>query len=184
MAAGLSSRANGYKMTMEVGGKPVLVRVMEALQPFCDTIFVVGGYQIERLQELLKPFSFVTLIENKEYEQGMFSSVQAGVSKITAERFFLTPGDYPLLQASVCKTLLSRKESIVLPRYHGRGGHPILLRSEHKKGILKESIDSNLKRYLQRQNCHNIEIEDEGILLDVDTPTDFENVRRKIHAQD
>lgn len=117
LAAGFSKRAETFKMTLEFNGKTILENVIDNMIPFTDRIIVVGGYKIEKLIPIVKNYNKVELVFNERYEEGMFSSVKKGISKVNADRFFLTPGDYPLIDKSVYEKLLSCNEDIVIPVY-------------------------------------------------------------------
>lgn len=179
LAGGYSSRANAFKMELSLEGKPILQHVIDAFFPVCNRIIVVGGYQVERLYPLVESYKDkVMVVTNKEFEKGMFTSVKRGITEVTASRFFLTPGDYPLITTDILRKLLENEGEIVKPVYQGRGGHPILLPFSCIKEILAEPEDSNLKLYLNKKQITQIETEDESILLDVDTQLDYEKVIR------
>jgi molybdenum cofactor cytidylyltransferase len=178
LAGGFSSRANAFKMELKLEGKAVLQHVIDAFLPVCRNIIIVGGYQIERLFPLTSMYGDgVKIVFNEEYEKGMFTSVKRGIKEVTASQFFLTPGDYPLLTTEVCRQLLEYSGQIVKPRYQSRGGHPILLPYFCVNEILAEGEASNLKLYLDKKEIKIIEINDESILMDLDTREDFEKIK-------
>ncbi len=181
LAGGYSSRANAFKMELKLEGKPVIQYVIDAFLPICARIIVVGGYQIERLYPLVQKYSEkVTVVYNAEYPKGMFTSVKRGIKEVSGSRFFLTPGDYPLITTDICRRLLEHGEGIVKPKFQNKGGHPILMPSACIEEILAEKDDSNLKLYLDKKQVMQIETEDESILLDVDTPADYEKAKQLI----
>ncbi len=178
LAGGYSTRANAFKMELELEGRPVLQHVIDAFLPVCNHIIVVGGYQIEHLYPLVQKYGEnVTVVYNEDYPRGMFTSVKKGISEVTASQFFLTPGDFPLITTDICRLLLEQSGQIVKPKYKNKGGHPILLPKECIEEILAEKEDSNLKLYLDKKQVIQIEIEDESILLDIDTPMDYEKAK-------
>lgn len=181
LAAGYSSRANAFKMELEINKKSILQRCIEALYDDCSNIIVVSGYKHEKINELTKNYSRLRVIYNEEFNKGMFSSVKKGIQNVTASRFLLTPGDYPLISKDIIKKIIKQENEIVIPSFNKKGGHPILLSSHLIKEILNEPDDSNLKRYLNRKKCSYLDIEDEGILLDVDTMEDYHNVKKIIN---
>lgn len=183
LAAGYSSRANTFKMELKINKKSILQRCIEALYEDCDNIIVVSGYKHEKISELTKKYSKVRVIYNEEFDKGMFSSVKKGIQNITSSRFLLTPGDYPLISKDIIKKLLKQKNEIVIPSFNRKGGHPILLSGDLIKEILNEPDDSNLKVYLSRKQCSYINIDDEGILLDVDTIEDYHYVKNIINKK-
>lgn len=180
LAAGYSSRAKAFKMELEIDNKAILQRCIESLYEECNRIIIVSGYKNEKINKLAAGYSKVKVVFNEEFHKGMFSSVKRGIREVTKERFLLTPGDYPLINKEVVKKILNQKEDIVIPSFNKKGGHPILLNSKLIKEILEESDESNLKIYLSRKKCLYLNIDDSGILLDVDTIEDYERVKKVI----
>ncbi len=191
LAAGYSSRAGSFKMELCIEGKPVIQHVIDAFTPFCDCIYVVGGYQYEKLEALLSVYSNedpesnakhsygkVRLVLNEAFELGMFSSVQTGVHYVKGDRFFLTPGDYPLIQKDIIEEMLHCEEDYVIPSFDHHAGHPILLPASAKAEIEAMEKDSNLKVFLKKKKVTYVEVNDQGILYDLDTMSDYEKLRQ------
>lgn len=173
LAAGYSSRAKIFKLELEINKKAIIQRCIESLYDECNKIILVSGYKHEKIDELVKNYTKVKVIYNEDFHKGMFSSVKKGIQHVTAERFLLIPGDYPLVNKEVVKKILNEENEIVIPSFNKRGGHPILLSSKLIKEILNEKEDSNLKIYLRKKQCSYLNIDDEGILIDVDTIEDY-----------
>jgi len=179
LAAGLSSRAKAFKMALPVGDRPVIRRAVEAFLPWCDRVIVVTGYRPDLLAPALEGLGpAVETVVNAGYEAGMFSSVRVGVAQVRAPRFFLTPGDYAFLTPALCGRLLEEPGPAVQPSVEGRAGHPLLLDRACAASILAEPADSNLRAWLSRQAVRYAETGDRDILLDIDTPEDYERARR------
>ncbi|MCE5219884.1 MAG: nucleotidyltransferase family protein [Clostridium sp.] len=180
LAAGYSSRANTFKMELEIDKKAIIQRCIESLYDECNKIIVVSGYKHEKIEKLVQSYSKVQIIYNEEFHKGMFSSIKKGIQNVTAGRFLLTPGDYPLISKVVVKKILKEENEIVIPSFNKKGGHPILLSSNFINEILREPEDSNLKIYLSKKQCSYLNINDEGILLDVDTIKDYNYIKSMI----
>lgn len=103
IAAGFSSRAGGWKMAFNIGGITVIERCVLGMVQNCSRIFVIGGSRFYLLQELLpkQKYPMVELIFNRNYHQGMFSSVLTGFRQVRESRFYFIPGDYPLVSSYV-----------------------------------------------------------------------------------
>jgi len=174
LAAGYSSRADGFKMQFQINEKAVIQHVIEAFLPICVNIFVVGGFQYEKLLPLIEPYGDkVKLVINEDYEKGMFSSVQTGVKQVLSEQFFITPGDYPLITTKICCSILIAGKAFVIPSFHMKGGHPILMSSSCIEELLSENVDGNLKLFLKKMPVARININDDGIMYDLDTREDY-----------
>lgn len=180
LAAGYSSRANTFKMELQINKKAILQRCVESLYDDCNNIIVVSGYKHEKINKLLGNYEKVKVIYNEEFKNGMFSSIKKGIQNVTAARFLLTPGDYPLISKDVVRKLLMEKNEVVIPSFNKKGGHPVLISGNLIREILAESDDSNLKAYLNKKQRSYLNIDDEGIVLDVDTIEDYEYVKKSM----
>ncbi len=102
LAAGCSSRAGTFKMTAEVGGKPLLPWGLEAMAAVCGRVIVVAGSAGGKDPPAWSPAApGSSWCVNEHFAAGMLSSVQAGAARVRAPRFFLLPGDMPLVRAAV-----------------------------------------------------------------------------------
>jgi molybdenum cofactor cytidylyltransferase len=176
LAAGFSSRMKTYKMTLRINGKTIIEHCLEGMYDFCSDIIVVGGFGIENIRPVLSDYKKVELVYNPNYSDGMFSSVRTGLSLVDAERSFLIPGDYPAVRASVYKNLTDAEGDIIIPTYKGERGHPVLMKSFLAREIIQSDRYTNLHEFICDKGCKEIETQDKGILMDVDTPSDYAKV--------
>ena len=174
LAAGLSRRAASYKMTLAFKGKTVIENTIDNMLSFCKRIIVVGGYQIEKLEPIVEKYSKVELVLNEDYMQGMYSSVKKGMSCIREEKFFLTPGDYPLIEPEVYRQLLLYNAAVVIPTFEGRKGHPILFKSTIIDDVLNNAAYQNLREVISHQEIALATVNCKGIMMDLDTWSDYE----------
>ena len=98
LAAGYSSRAGDFKPALDLFGKSILQRCIESMSDLCENIIVVGGHQIKIIRELTKDLPKVKVVKNEHFELGMFSSVRRGIKEVSSDRFFIIPGDQPLVR--------------------------------------------------------------------------------------
>jgi molybdenum cofactor cytidylyltransferase len=178
LAAGLSTRAGRWKMALPLGDRTVLQRCVESVYEAVRRIWVVTGWQAERVEALLQGYPKVELVPNPNYRQGMFSSVQAGLAQVRAERAFLTPGDYALVPPVVYAQMLSIDADIVIPTYAGKKGHPVLLSRSAIHEILALPTDATLRDYVADKGFVTVEVDAPGVLLDIDTPQDYADAQR------
>lgn len=176
LAAGLSSRAKTYKMELKFGDKTLIEKSIEGMLGVCSKIIVVGGYQSERITNILEKYPTVEVVFNQNYLNGMFSSVKEGLRHVTEKRFFILPGDYPLIKKEIYKCMLLRYEDIIIPTYKGKKGHPVLLNSRLINEIIKEPSDSNLREFIKSKGHTLVETDDPGVLVDVDTLDDYKKL--------
>lgn len=125
------------------------------------------------------------IINNAGYDRGMYSSVQEGVKRLEPDvrAFFMTPVDTPLVRPDTVQRILASfadrgKPGIIYPVYRGRRGHPTLIAAKYVEEILSGTQPDGLRGLLIRHEDEAVEVEvnDEAVLLDMDTPEDYQNL--------
>lgn len=180
LAGGYSTRADGFKMEFDIEGKTILQRCIEGFYDSCRKIIVVTGFKYEKIEKLVKDYEKVVTVYNDNYPKGMFTSIKKGISQVESEKFFLTPGDYPLINKKIVDDMLTKSikeknknKEVIIPSFYGKGGHPILVDSSIMQDILIKSDDYNLREFLKNRKVAYEIIEDKSIILDVDTAQDY-----------
>ncbi|MFF2858191.1 MULTISPECIES: NTP transferase domain-containing protein [unclassified Peribacillus] len=181
LAAGYSSRANAFKMTLPMGQMSVLEQTISKFEGLCSRVIVVAGFQAEIIQEEIakiiskNAYSFqIKFVYNENFNMGMFHSIQKGCNEVNAPTFFITPGDCPLVKKETVQLIAKHKGNVVIPSFDYKGGHPIKLSSEVKQKILETNPESNLRLVLGGYEKQYMNIDDAGVLMDVDTPEDYQ----------
>jgi molybdenum cofactor cytidylyltransferase len=181
LAAGYSSRANAFKMTLPMGKMSVLEQTISKFEGLCSRVIVVTGFQAEIIQEEIteiiskNAYSFqIKFVYNENFNQGMFHSIQKGCNEVNAPTFFITPGDCPLVKKETVQLLAEQKGNLVIPSFHYKGGHPIKLSSEVKQKILETNLENNLRAVLNGFEKKYMNVDDPGVLMDVDTLEDYQ----------
>jgi molybdenum cofactor cytidylyltransferase len=172
LAAGLSTRSGRYKMALPLGDRTVIQHSVENMYEIVDRVWVVVGWRAAEVRALLAPYTKVECVLNQAFRRGMFSSVQVGLAQTSARRVFLQPGDCALISPEVYRQMLLVEAEIVLPTFGGKKGHPVLLNRSAIDEILALPDDAILRDAIQARGYATVEVQDEGILLDLDTPED------------
>ncbi|MBI5471730.1 MAG: nucleotidyltransferase family protein [Ignavibacteriae bacterium] len=176
LAAGASSRAGCFKMELPLGDKTLIERSIDGMSCVCSRIVVVGGFRVDRVRELLGSYANVEVIENENWRNGMFSSVQLGAASVISDRVFLLPADIPLVPPAVYVRLLAEEGEILVPSFKGRRGHPILINKSVCQEILSEPKDSSLRNIIRRIGFKAVPVVHQEILIDVDSSSDFDSI--------
>jgi molybdenum cofactor cytidylyltransferase len=182
LAAGLSSRAGEFKMEAALAGKPLLLWSLEAMAVVCERVIVVAGFAPEKIRRLVEGQAGVEVTVNENYAAGMLTSIQAGIRLIRAPRFFLLPGDMPLVNARVFQRLLAVQAEVVVPLCRGRRGHPVLLARSLVQDLLAEPAASSLGRFIGRRGFATVEVDDPGIFVDLDEKDDIHKIDALLRA--
>jgi molybdenum cofactor cytidylyltransferase len=113
-------------------------------------------------------------------ERGMGASLAAGIeASDDAEGWIVALADMPRIATSTIETVaitLDKGASLVAPFYQGQRGHPVGFGIEHREALLALDGDTGAKSLLMSQRVTKVEVDDPGILRDVDTPEDLRNV--------
>ena len=112
---------------------------------------------------------------------GMGYSISAGVNaRPNAVGWLVLPGDMPMVQPAtlqaVARTLAHH--AVAYAQYQGRRGHPVGFASELYSELTTLSGDEGARRLIARYPAHGVEVDDPGVLVDVDTLADLANVRQ------
>ena len=183
LAAGKSSRMGKNKLLLEVAGRTVLDRLLDALDDSAvDEVFVVLGHRPEELAPIVGAHR-AEAVMNPDYEDGMTSSFKSGLGRVTSDGAFLILGDQLGLRTELLALMADRMENdvdalIVSPVHEGKKGHPVLFRRALFAEILGLGPDETMKDVVQRhENAHASVEGDIWCTLDMDTPEEFERIR-------
>ena len=189
LAAGLSTRMGTPKVLLEwTNGETILDHILCQLQNArVDEVCVVTGNHAEEVAAIAERHG-ARAVFNANYAAGeMLSSVNAGLKALPDHiaSAMIVLGDQPSIRAEVVKRVMrtywSHPVQIVAPSYDMRRGHPILL----DRGLWEELYalpDGGAPRDVINRHSSDIvyvNVTDDGILRDVDTPQQYEEERRR-----
>jgi molybdenum cofactor cytidylyltransferase len=180
LAAGKSERMGRPKALLPFRGSTFLENILDAiaLSPIKNTIVVVGHHR----QEIASRVSVPNLVFNPDYAQGMITSFQAGIRALPQDSagaiLFLV--DHPLVETATINVLVANfaANRIIIPVFNGRRGHPVLFSAEILQEILALPPSQGANIVVRRDPSRIIEVavDAPGILVDIDTPEDFEKL--------
>jgi molybdenum cofactor cytidylyltransferase len=188
LAAGKSSRMGRNKLLLDVGGRTILDRILDAIEAsVLDEAIVVLGHEPEAVWPIADAHG-VSAMLNPEHEKGMTSSFQAGLRRVTADAAFLVLGDQlgldPALLDEMAELMTSDPCALIIsPVHNGRRGHPVLFRRALFNEILDLTDDETVKHVvLRHEKDHKSVRGSSWCTLDIDTPEDFEKAVKLFKA--
>lgn len=112
-------------------------------------------------------------------EQGMGESLAAGINAASDwQGALIALGDMPFIRADTYSLIQQQlqPDSIVLPRFQEKRGHPVGFGREFFPALSRIEGDQGAQSLLQQylQHCHYLDVDDPGILQDIDTPEALE----------
>ncbi|HEX2540305.1 MAG TPA: nucleotidyltransferase family protein [Caldimonas sp.] len=190
LAAGKGSRFEGstHKLAQRLGDSSVLAETLaHALASRLPVIVVTTEAFSDVARSSVAARDVVVLPEvgTGAAPLGMGVSIAAGVSaRPHAAGWLVLPGDMPLVRSSTLQAVARGLEhhSVVYAQHRGRRGHPVGFAAEFYSELVALRGDEGARRLLARYPAFGIELDDPGILVDIDTPGDLEAVRRDIAA--
>lgn len=181
LAAGKSTRMGQQKLLMPYQNSTIIKSIVDKSlnSSAVQTIVVLGSHKDEIKKELNN--YNVNFIENKLFEIGMLSSIQAGLSAVDkkSDGILVLLGDQPMVSEIIINQLITSfqktTKGLIIPTYNGKRGHPVLIHSKYKDSIhqlntaigLRELFLNNGKDILE------VEVQSDSILKDIDTPEDY-----------
>ncbi|KAF5091235.1 Bifunctional protein GlmU [anaerobic digester metagenome] len=182
IAAGYSSRMDGFKPLLKFGWQTAVERVVDLYQQAgIDQIILVLGHRADQIRPYFdnQPLDIVV---NENFAEGMYTSIVTGVTQLNdeIEAFFIHPVDIPLIKRESVKDLMAASprlgKGIIYPSFLGERGHPPLINIKYRSAILDNKQGGGLKRLLALYEADAAELPliDEAILMDMDTRADYE----------
>jgi molybdenum cofactor cytidylyltransferase len=153
-------------------GLPVLVVTTEPLLPEVSTM--VAGRDV-----VLMP----SVQAKGGVGVGMGHSIAAGVAaRPNADGWLVLPGDMPLVRPASLRAVAAAmpQQPVVYAQYAGRRGHPVAFSAELFSDLVQLSGDDGARRIVARYPSLGVDVDDPGVLLDVDTPADLAMVRASL----
>jgi molybdenum cofactor cytidylyltransferase len=192
LAAGYSSRMGRLKPLLPLGPVTALERSVQLFRGVgIEDVRVVIGYRAEDITPLLRRLN-VRWVVNERFREGMLSSVKAGITSLEPSKraFFLLPVDIPLVRSGSVTDLLSAYEEqasdVLYPCFFGKRGHPPLISAALRAGIPAWNGEGGLRSFLQQSRFRSLDVEvaDEHILLDMDSPEQYEDICARLQDYD
>jgi molybdenum cofactor cytidylyltransferase len=172
------------KQLLPLGDKSVIRHCLDSIigAGVKDIVAVVGLNGRDIADEIL---GFrVKIIFNPDPESEMAESVRCGLRLVDASStgVLVCLSDHPLVSAETFRALLrnhcENPDRIIVPLHRGRRGHPTLFPAHTIEEVLSGlRLNEIVSRTPERLIC--VAVNDEGVLLDMDTPEDYRKVLQK-----
>lgn len=186
LAAGQSRRMGRNKLLEAIDGQPMIQRVVETvLESQARPVVVVTGNQADEVRALLRGRP-VALIHNQDFAQGLSSSLRRGLSAIPpdCDGVLVCLGDMPRVSARHIDRLIAafnptEGRAICVPTWNGKRGNPVLFAAMFLAEMREVAGDTGARHLIGRHGelVREVAMEDDGVLLDVDTPEALASLR-------
>ncbi len=191
LAAGKGHRFDGVKQCAEVvAGKSLINQVtMQALASDLDKIVLVLGYKKDDVMKTLtslEPNEKLTIIENPNYEQGMSTSLKAGLENLieSTDAVMFILGDQPRVTTELLNKLLDTyKKSnaqLCLPLVKtpagDRFGNPVIISRKLYPELMNITGDIGAREVVKNNISYAkyLELSDDSSQMQINTREDLE----------
>jgi CTP:molybdopterin cytidylyltransferase MocA len=182
LAGGRSRRMGRPKLSLPIGDETFLSRAVRTLNAGgCGEVVVVLNPEEPSAAELLPPeVAGARRVPGAKSEQ--IDSLRAGLRSTPkgTEAVVVLPVDHPLVKPETVSALIEAYRSgdavIVRPTLDGRYGHPVLFAASLFDDLLDEDLPEGARTVIRRHADRGlaVAVEDRGVLIDVDTPEEFD----------
>lgn len=184
LAAGDSKRMGEPKALLPFDGITFIDSILNKLSKIgCEPIISILGASAELICEKTRVHKF-QFFKNPNPEEGQLSSLQIAIEHLPGESdgFIMALVDHPMVKLDTYQKLYEMAKAnlanIIIPEFHGQKGHPVYFGRPFFDAILHLPLDDGA-RVVIRENPSDIlylPVEDEGILKDIDTHKDYEDM--------
>ena len=181
LAAGKSKRMGKLKQLLPFGQSTIVEQAIDnLLGSTIDEVIAVVGHKAEEVIEKIASRP-IKLVKNPDYEQGMSTSIIAGLSLVDdgAHAIMFVLGDQPLIDSQtmtrLAKEFRSHDKGIAVPTYRGARGHPVILAVKYKEELLELNGDIGGRQIVENHpgDVLEVPVSCEGVCVDINTVDDY-----------
>jgi molybdenum cofactor cytidylyltransferase len=182
LAAGESSRMGQPKALLPIGGATFLEHLLSVTtHPRVGCRRVVLGAHVEEITRRVA-IDAQELVVNQDWESGPLSSLQAAIRTLPAdaEGLLVAPVDHPMISATLIDALIGAFDAsgklIVVPKFAGRRGHPVIFRASLFPELLAAPLEIGAREvvHAHSENIEEVPTLEEGVVLNLNDPVTLE----------
>ena len=181
LAAGASTRMGTPKQLLEVEGRPLLVRAVEAaLASAAWPVVVVLGAHAEKIRPVLARLP-VLIAENPAWAEGMAASIRTGITTLSQfsralDGALIALCDQPAFSADTIAQLVAAQRAtgrtIAAARFNRRHAAPALFLREHFATLATLTGEEGARALLKAEPSRIASVDLPALAVDLDTPAD------------
>jgi molybdenum cofactor cytidylyltransferase len=117
--------------------------------------------------------------------RGMGDSIAAGVAaRADASGWLLLPADMPRVRPGTITAVARALDghAVAFAQHHGRRGHPVAFSAEMYSELIALTGDEGARRLVARYPAVTVEVDDPGVLIDIDTTQDLDELRNGLDS--
>jgi molybdenum cofactor cytidylyltransferase len=188
LAAGAATRMGRPKQLLSYQGRSLILHAVEvALASMSQPIIVVLGAYAEQIKRELMPKA-VQVVENSQWQEGMSSSIRAGISMLLKtnsklDAVIISLADQPLVSPQIFNQLIrsyqETQKVIVASKYNETTGVPALFSKALFPELMQLEGDKGAKALIQKYIDIGLILLIPEAAIDIDTPDDYKQLLLK-----
>lgn len=194
LAAGTSTRMGQPKQLLPLDGTTLLARAIENVRSsgLAEIVLVLGASAEAIRRQLPQPLlEGLKIVVNHGYANGIASSLREGLSALGPQSAaaLIILGDQPLIRPQTFHQIMAgyhrSRAPIVIPSHQGKRGNPVLLGRPVFPEVMALEGDTGCRAIFANHldAIFKVEVEDPGILLDIDSQDDYDRLTLSIREQ-
>lgn len=178
LAAGQSQRMGQPKALIPFQGLSFVEHLITATRnaQIAVTRVVLGAGANEIRAKL--PVDPACIVVNSDWPKGQLSSIHVAIRSLPAgtDGLLICPVDHPLISPHLVAQLVgafnATRKAVVLPKYHGRRGHPVIFRAALYDELLAAPMAVGARQVVwdHATEVAEVETEEEGVILNLNDP--------------
>lgn len=188
LAAGAATRMGRPKQLLSYQGRSLILHAVEvALASMSQPIIVVLGAYAEQIKPELM-LKAVQVVENSQWQEGMSSSIRAGISMLLKtnsklDAVIISLADQPLVSPQIFNQLIQSYQEtqkvIIASKYNETTGVPALFSNALFPELMQLEGDKGAKALIQKYIDTGLILLIPEAAIDIDTPDDYKQLLLK-----
>ena len=185
LAAGAGKRFGGGKLKQVLpNGLAICVASARNLAAAVDQVIAVVRPGDEATRTLLAAEPNIQIVVCERAEEGMGHSLAAAVAaSLNDSHWIVALGDMPLIKPNTILAIVHKIEqgaAFAMPVYQSQRGHPVGIHARFRADLHALEGDAGARSIIadHKSDVQLVETDDSGVLVDVDTVADYQNLTR------
>ncbi|MFT8315341.1 MAG: molybdenum cofactor cytidylyltransferase [Clostridium sp.] len=178
MASGYARRMGENKLLLKYKGKTFIQHTLDKVKK-CNFYSKIVVARDKAIIELAESLDFKT-VKNEWADKGQSEAIKLGLNNSpVSDGYMFFTSDQPLLDIETIELLMDafykNSNSIIVPRFMGRKGSPVVFSSKFFKELIQLQGDTGGKKVINdhRESIIFVDVKREEVLMDVDTWEDY-----------
>ena len=181
IASGKKASNDSFAPMIKIGNISAVLRLIKTFQQAgAAPIVLVAGSQSEKLEKHVSRMGIVYLRDAEDACHEMIDYAKIGFAylKEICDQVLVAPVDVPLFTTDTVQRLINSGALLANPVFKGKRGHPLLIAGSLFPFFLQYQGENGLKGAINVCDCPrtNIDVSDAGVLYDVNSGDDYQEL--------